>query len=140
MRSGCINVLTQVATANAALQSWSLALLEEHLDRCVTEAMVEGGEQAQARVVPVRGRGPVVGEVVALAGMTTPGLSNGPRPLTRSSTGSAATATGSQDRDTGALDAEGHSRPLRSLHARRRSAQAHRHGLVAGRLPPVESP
>jgi len=46
----CINVLTQVAAVNAALQSCALALLEEHLNGCVTEAIVEGGEQAQAKV------------------------------------------------------------------------------------------
>ncbi|MGW0815830.1 hypothetical protein ACWD00_21615 [Streptomyces viridiviolaceus] len=35
--------------ANAAFQSCALALLEEQLDGCVAEAMVEGAEQAQAR-------------------------------------------------------------------------------------------
>lgn len=46
----CINVLTQVAAVNAALQPCALALLEEHLNGCVTEAIVEGGEQAPAKV------------------------------------------------------------------------------------------
>ena len=50
MRSGCINVLAQVAAANAALQSCALALMKEHLNSCFVEAMVEGGEQAQAKV------------------------------------------------------------------------------------------
>ncbi|WP_328346604.1 metal-sensitive transcriptional regulator [Streptomyces violaceus] len=46
----CIDVLTQVAATNAALQSCALALLDEHLDCCVTEAIVEGGEQARTKV------------------------------------------------------------------------------------------
>ncbi|WDV52191.1 metal-sensitive transcriptional regulator [Streptomyces coeruleorubidus] len=46
----CIDVLTQVAAANAALQSCALALLDEHLNCCVTEAIVEGGEQARTKV------------------------------------------------------------------------------------------
>ncbi|MFC8094875.1 metal-sensitive transcriptional regulator [Streptomyces sp. NPDC057301] len=46
----CINVLTQVAATNAALQSCALVLLEKHLNGCVTEAIMEGGEQAQAKV------------------------------------------------------------------------------------------
>ncbi|MEU1925118.1 metal-sensitive transcriptional regulator [Streptomyces albogriseolus] len=46
----CINVLTQVAAINAALQSCALTLLGEHLNGCVTEAIVAGGNQAQAKV------------------------------------------------------------------------------------------
>ena len=46
----CIDVLTQVAATNAALQSCALALLDEHLNCCVTEAIVEGGEQAKTKV------------------------------------------------------------------------------------------
>ncbi|UOB15517.1 metal-sensitive transcriptional regulator [Streptomyces sp. HP-A2021] len=46
----CIDVLTQVAATNAALQSCALALLDEHLNCCVTEAIVEGGEQARTKV------------------------------------------------------------------------------------------
>ncbi|CAL2057328.1 metal-sensitive transcriptional regulator [Streptomyces sp. NPDC014983] len=46
----CIDVLTQVAATNAALQSCALALLDEHLNSCVTEAIVEGGEQARTKV------------------------------------------------------------------------------------------
>ncbi|OIJ84545.1 metal-sensitive transcriptional regulator [Streptomyces colonosanans] len=46
----CIEVLTQVAATNAALQSCALALLDEHLAYCVTEAIVEGGEQARSKV------------------------------------------------------------------------------------------
>ncbi|MFF8233988.1 metal-sensitive transcriptional regulator [Streptomyces caelestis] len=45
-----IDVLTQVAATNTALQSCALALLDEHLNCCVTEAIVEGGEQARTRI------------------------------------------------------------------------------------------
>jgi DNA-binding FrmR family transcriptional regulator len=34
----CIDILTQVAAATKALQSFSLELLEEHLGTCVVEA------------------------------------------------------------------------------------------------------
>jgi CsoR family transcriptional regulator, copper-sensing transcriptional repressor len=46
----CIDILTQIAATNAALQSCALALLDEHLNCCVTDAIVEGGEQARAKV------------------------------------------------------------------------------------------
>lgn len=46
----CIDVLTQISATNAALQSCALAMLDEHLNCCVTEAIVEGGEQARAKV------------------------------------------------------------------------------------------
>ncbi|MEU1934183.1 metal-sensitive transcriptional regulator [Streptomyces coeruleorubidus] len=46
----CIDVLTQVAATNAALQSCALALLDEHLNCCVTQAIVEGGEQSRTKV------------------------------------------------------------------------------------------
>ncbi|MGI5471859.1 metal-sensitive transcriptional regulator [Streptomyces sp. CA-132043] len=46
----CIDVLTQISATNAALRSVALVMLDEHLNCCVTEAIVEGGEQAKARV------------------------------------------------------------------------------------------
>ncbi|MEU0075921.1 metal-sensitive transcriptional regulator [Streptomyces sp. NPDC006332] len=46
----CIDVLTQISATNAALQACALALLDEHLNCCVTDAIVEGGEQARAKV------------------------------------------------------------------------------------------
>jgi DNA-binding FrmR family transcriptional regulator len=46
----CIDVLTQVAATTKALQSVSLALLEEHLRHCVTEAIAQGGAEAQEKV------------------------------------------------------------------------------------------
>jgi CsoR family transcriptional regulator, copper-sensing transcriptional repressor len=46
----CIDVLTQVAAATKALQSFSLQLLEEHLASCVVHAAQQGGEEAQVKV------------------------------------------------------------------------------------------
>ncbi len=46
----CIDVLTQVAATTKALQSFSLALLEEHLSSCVVEAARTDDEAAQAKV------------------------------------------------------------------------------------------
>jgi DNA-binding FrmR family transcriptional regulator len=46
----CIDILTQVAAATSALQSAALALLGEHLEHCVADAVREGGEQAERKV------------------------------------------------------------------------------------------
>ena len=46
----CIDILTQVSAAKSALESVALGLLEEHLAHCVSEAMAEGGENADAKV------------------------------------------------------------------------------------------
>ena len=46
----CIDILTQISAATRALQGVALALLEDHLAHCVHEAMVAGGEDADARV------------------------------------------------------------------------------------------
>ncbi|MGH3756494.1 metal-sensitive transcriptional regulator [Actinophytocola sp.] len=46
----CIDVLTQISAATKALQSVSLGLLDEHLKHCVTEALAEGGDTADAKV------------------------------------------------------------------------------------------
>jgi DNA-binding FrmR family transcriptional regulator len=46
----CIDVLTQISAATRALQAVSLALLDEHLRHCVTDAIAEGGENADAKV------------------------------------------------------------------------------------------
>ena len=48
--SYCIDVLTQVAAATKALQSFSLELLEEHLATCVVDAARTDGELAGAKV------------------------------------------------------------------------------------------
>ncbi|ROP37258.1 metal-sensitive transcriptional regulator [Actinosynnema sp. CA-299493] len=46
----CIDVLTQIAAATKALQAVSLGLLDEHLKHCVSEAVAEGGEVAEAKI------------------------------------------------------------------------------------------
>jgi CsoR family transcriptional regulator, copper-sensing transcriptional repressor len=46
----CIDILTQVSAANRALQSFALALLEEHLAHCVAEATAKGGPEAEAKI------------------------------------------------------------------------------------------
>lgn len=46
----CIDVLTQVSAATRALESFALALLDEHLHHCVTDAINRGGTDAEAKV------------------------------------------------------------------------------------------
>ena len=46
----CIDVLTQVSAATKALQSVAVALLEEHLRHCVSDAVAQGGEEADRLV------------------------------------------------------------------------------------------
>ncbi len=46
----CIDILTQVSAATKALQSFSLELLEEHLEHCVVDAARKGGPEAQEKV------------------------------------------------------------------------------------------
>jgi CsoR family transcriptional regulator, copper-sensing transcriptional repressor len=46
----CIDILTQVSAVTRALQAVALGLLEDHLGHCVTQAVEEGGPQAQEKV------------------------------------------------------------------------------------------
>uniref|UniRef100_UPI00240791EB metal-sensitive transcriptional regulator n=1 Tax=Klebsiella pneumoniae TaxID=573 RepID=UPI00240791EB len=46
----CIDVLTQISAVNSALQSVALGLLDEHLGHCVTQAVSEGGDQADVKL------------------------------------------------------------------------------------------
>jgi DNA-binding FrmR family transcriptional regulator len=49
----CIDVLTQVSAATRALESFALALLDEHLGHCVAQAIETGGAdgtEARAKV------------------------------------------------------------------------------------------
>ena len=39
----CIDVLTQIASVNKALQSVAVRLLDEHMHHCVASAVAEGG-------------------------------------------------------------------------------------------------
>jgi len=47
----CIDVLTQVSAATKALQSVAVVLLEEHLRHCVSDAVAQGGEEADRLVM-----------------------------------------------------------------------------------------
>jgi DNA-binding FrmR family transcriptional regulator len=46
----CIDVLTQVSAATRALESVALALLDEHLSHCVSNAIASGGDEADAKL------------------------------------------------------------------------------------------
>lgn len=46
----CIDVLTQVAAVNKALEAVALGLLDEHLKHCVADAATEGGTVAEEKI------------------------------------------------------------------------------------------
>ncbi|ANY05524.1 metal-sensitive transcriptional regulator [Pseudonocardia sp. HH130630-07] len=46
----CIDVLTQVAAVNKALEAVALGLLDEHLKHCVADAAAEGGPVAEQKL------------------------------------------------------------------------------------------
>lgn len=46
----CIDVLTQVAAATRALQSFCFEILEEHMARCVVDAATRGGAEADMKI------------------------------------------------------------------------------------------
>ncbi len=46
----CIDILTQVSAITKALQSFSLQLLDEHIEHCVADAVREGGEEAELKL------------------------------------------------------------------------------------------
>ena len=46
----CIDVLTQVSAATKALEAVALGLLDEHLKHCITQAIAEGGSEADRKV------------------------------------------------------------------------------------------
>ena len=46
----CIDVLTQVSAATKALQAVAMALLGDHLDHCVRNAIAAGGPDANDKV------------------------------------------------------------------------------------------
>ena len=54
----CIDVLTQISASNSALKSVALILLDDHLNHCVRQAAVQGGEVADSKLEEV-----VVGRV-----------------------------------------------------------------------------
>nr|WP_285542148.1 metal-sensitive transcriptional regulator [Streptomyces lavendulae] len=46
----CVDVLTQVGATAKALQSFGLAMLEDHLHSCVADAVAEGADAARDKV------------------------------------------------------------------------------------------
>jgi CsoR family transcriptional regulator, copper-sensing transcriptional repressor len=46
----CIDILDQVAAATRALQQVSLALLDDHLQHCVADAVAAGGDEAATKL------------------------------------------------------------------------------------------
>jgi len=46
----CIDILTQISAVNSALQSVALGLLDEHLSHCVSDAVAEGGVEADKKL------------------------------------------------------------------------------------------
>ena len=46
----CIDILDQVAAATRALQAVAIALLDDHLEHCVADALASGGSDAQEKV------------------------------------------------------------------------------------------
>jgi CsoR family transcriptional regulator, copper-sensing transcriptional repressor len=46
----CIEVLTQISAATRALEAVALAVLDEHLSHCVTDAIHTGGDEAADNV------------------------------------------------------------------------------------------
>jgi len=46
----CFDILTQISAASSALRSVALNLLDDHLDSCVSQAIAEGGAQADAKL------------------------------------------------------------------------------------------
>jgi len=46
----CIDVLTQVSAATKALETVALALLDDHLNHCVAEAVAEGGQVGEDKL------------------------------------------------------------------------------------------
>ncbi len=46
----CVNILDQISATTRALQAVAMILLGDHLSHCVSEALVEGGPTADAKV------------------------------------------------------------------------------------------
>lgn len=43
-------MLTQVSAATRALEAFALGLLDEHLHHCVSHAVAQGGDEADAKI------------------------------------------------------------------------------------------
>ena len=46
----CIDILTQISAASSALRSVALNLLDDHLDHCVSQAIAQGGDEADVKL------------------------------------------------------------------------------------------
>lgn len=46
----CIDILTQISALTAALESVGIALLDDHMRHCVSEAVREGGDVAEEKL------------------------------------------------------------------------------------------
>lgn len=46
----CIDILTQVSAMTRALQSLALGLLDDHIAHCVTDAVKQGGPEAETKL------------------------------------------------------------------------------------------
>ena len=46
----CINILDQISATTRALQAVAMKLLGDHLSHCVSEALIQGGPAADAKV------------------------------------------------------------------------------------------
>ncbi|WKD60115.1 Copper-sensing transcriptional repressor CsoR [Corynebacterium ciconiae DSM 44920] len=49
----CIDVLTQIQAARAALDNVALKLLDDHLSHCVVTAAAHGGQEAEDKIAEV---------------------------------------------------------------------------------------
>ena len=45
-----IDILTQISASNSALKSVALLLLDDHLNHCVRQASIQGGEVADEKL------------------------------------------------------------------------------------------
>jgi CsoR family transcriptional regulator, copper-sensing transcriptional repressor len=45
----CIDILTQIAAVNTALESLALTILEDHVDHCVAQAFASGDSRAASK-------------------------------------------------------------------------------------------
>ncbi len=46
----CIDILTQISAASSALRSVALNLLDDHLEHCVSQALAQGGDEADVKL------------------------------------------------------------------------------------------
>ncbi len=46
----CIDILTQISAASSALRSVALNLLDDHLEHCVSQALTQGGNEADVKL------------------------------------------------------------------------------------------